>query len=378
MSNIYGGRGIDIKSGFGAEIKDSSGKNYIDFLCGNGAELFGHCHPVLMEAAHKALNFPWTCSPGLLNSARDTFRSILSGLIPDGKVFLCNSGTEAIEACVKLAICISREKSGVRNKIIALRRSFHGRTMGALAMTFNPVYKKSWSDFLIPVQHVKMEEAASAIDSDTAFIIVEPVQGEGGVYPMSENVARDITEKCKQTGTLIVADEIQSGWGRCGALLASHDIGLDPDIVALAKGVAGGLPIGAAVWKGELGDFPARGHGSTYGGNPVCASIGIAARQLLDTEKFPEQAVQKGNLFVSMLKEINSPLITEIRHRGLLIGIEFSIKPDPIIKTLQDNGVLALPAGTQVLRFLPPFVAEEKHFKEVTQILKNTLEGFEL
>jgi acetylornithine/LysW-gamma-L-lysine aminotransferase len=250
--------------------------------------------------------------------------------------------------------------------------------MGALALTFNPIYKKSWSDFLIPVQHVKIEEAAEAIDSDTAFIIVEPLQGEGGVYPMSEEIARDITSKCKETGTLLVADEIQTGWGRCGSLLASRDIGLDPDIVALAKGVAGGLPIGAVVWKGELGDFPARGHGSTYGGNPVCASVGIASRQLLEAEKYPERAVTNGNLFVSMLKEINSPLISEIRHKGLLIGMELTIKSEPVIKTLQDKGVLALPAGPQILRFLPPFVAEERHFSEVTQILKNTLEEIEL
>ena len=376
MSNIYGGRGLEITSGSGAEIKDSSGKNYIDFLCGNGSELFGHCHPVLVDAAQKAVNFPWTCSPGLLNSARDNFRSILSGLMPSGKVFLCNSGTEAIEASLKLALSINSE-NGKRKKIIALRRAFHGRTMGALAMTFNPVYKKAWSEYLIPVQHVKIEEAAEAIDSDTAFIIVEPIQGEGGVYPMSGEIARDITNKCKQTGTLMIADEIQSGWGRCGARLLCHDIGLDPDIVALAKGIAGGLPIGVVVWKGALGDFPPRGHGSTYGGSPVCAAVGIASWQLLESEKYPERAVSNGDLFVSMLNEINSPHITEIRHKGLLIGLELDIKSDPVIKTLQDKGVLALPAGPQILRFLPPFVAEERHFKEVTQILKNILEEIE-
>ena len=375
MSNIYGGRGLEITGGSGAEVTDSSGKRYIDFLCGNGSALFGHCHPVLTEAAHKALNSPWTCSTGLVNSVRDNFRGILSGLLPDGKVFLCNSGTEAIEASIKLAISISSE-TGKRNKIIALRRSFHGRTMGALAMTFNPVYKKPWSEFLIPAQHVKMEEAAEAIDTDTAFIIVEPVQGEGGVYPMSEEIARGITEKCKLTGTLIISDEIQSGWGRCGALLAGSEIGLKPDIIALAKGVAGGLPIGVTIWKGERGDFPARGHNTTYGGNPVCASVGIASRQLLETEKLPERARINGNLFISMLEEIKSPLIVEIRHKGLLVGIELTVKSEPVVKVLQDNGVLALTAGPQILRFLPPFVAEEKHFKEVTQVLKNTLEEF--
>ena len=377
MSNIYGGRGIEIVSGSGTEVKDNAGKNYIDFLCANGSLLFGHCHPALTEAAHNALSFPWGCSPGLLNPAKDSLRSILSTLMPDGKVFLSNSGTEAIEASIKLAISISSERHGKRSKIVALRRGFHGRTMGSLSMTFNPLYKKAWSEYLIPVQHVKIEEAAQAIDTDTAFIIVEPIQGEGGVYPMSEQVARDISEKCKQTGALLIVDEIQSGWGRCGALLLSQNIGLEADIIALAKGIAGGLPIGATIWKGELGDFPAHGHGSTYGGNPVCAAVGIASWRLLESEKLPEQALHNGDLFVSMLKGINSPLITEIRHRGLLIGLELTTKSEPIIKALQDNGVLALAAGPQVLRFLPPFAAEEKHFKEVTQILEKIITGIE-
>lgn len=369
MSNIYGGRGLGIAGGQGAEVQDLSGKKYIDFLCGNGSALFGHGHPVLKEAAHKALEFPWTVSPGLKNGARDELRSVLASLMPEGKVFLGNSGTEAMEAALKLAVSLRPE----RKKIVALRRSFHGRTMGSLALTFNPQYRKSWLSLLFPVQHVKMEEVAEAIDSDTAAVFVEPVQGEGGVYPLPEEVANKLTARCKETGALLVADEIQTGWGRCGAVLASETIGLEPDIVTLAKGLAGGLPIGAALWKGSLGDFPAKGHGSTYGGNPVVASVALASWRLLKSEDYPAQAIEKGKEFVAMIEALHSPLILDIRHKGLLIGVELSIKADPVVKGLQEEGVLALNAGPQVLRFLPPFVAEKEHFQTVVSKLEKVL-----
>ena len=370
MSNIYGSRGLEIAKGQGAVAQDASGKSYIDFLCGNGSALFGHCHPVLVETAQKAVLSPWTVSPGLVCKARDDLRHVLSSLLPSGKVFLSNSGTEAIEAALKLAISL---RPG-RKKIVALRRAFHGRTMGSLALTFNPQYRKSWAEMLLPVVHVKLEEASASIDQETAAVFVEPVQGEGGVYPIDEATGRALTEACKKTGALLVADEIQTGWGRCGALLAGSRIGLEPDIAVLAKGVAGGLPIGATLWKGDLGDFPAKGHGSTYGGNPVIASVAVASWNLLNSEKYPERAAEKGAFFVSLLKDLKSPLIRDVRHKGLLIGVEVSVKADPLIKALQEKGVLALPAGPQVVRFLPPLVAEEEHFVTVTQAFRETLD----
>ena len=185
MSDIYGGRGLEIVSGEGALVRDSSGRTHIDFLCGNGSALFGHCHPVLTEAAVKALSSPWTISPGLLSAARDHFRNALASLLPahqKAKVFLCNSGTEAIEAALKLALAF---RPG-RKKIIALRRGFHGRTMGSLALTFNPQYRKAWAGYLMSVTHVAPDEAPSAVDEETVAVFVEPVQGEGGVHLLSK------------------------------------------------------------------------------------------------------------------------------------------------------------------------------------------------
>ena len=373
MSNIYGGRGLEIAAGAGAVVRDAKGRSYVDFLCGNGSALFGHCHPVLAEAAEKALSSPWTSSPSLISAPRDQLRSALSSLLPEGRVFLCNSGTEAMEAALKLALSF---RPG-RKKIVALRRGFHGRTMGSLALTFNPQYRKTWMEFLLPVQHVSAEDAADAIDKETAAVFVEPVQGEGGVYPLAAKACGAITKACKDAKAILVADEIQSGWGRCGALLAGPQAGLDPDIVTVAKGVAGGLPIGAAVWKGELGDFPAKGHGSTYGGNPLIASVALASWGLLHSERYPERALENGGFFASLLEKLDSPLIREIRHRGLLFGVELTVKADPVIKNLQEKGVLALNAGPQVVRFLPPFTAEREHFVTAAQALGQVLQDLE-
>jgi acetylornithine/LysW-gamma-L-lysine aminotransferase len=370
VSSIYGGRGLELVAGQGAVVRDAKGETWIDFLCGNGSALFGHCHPVLVEAAQKALPSPWTISSSLISGARDGLREALSSLLPKGRVFLCNSGTEAIEAALKLALSF---RPG-RKKIVALRRAFHGRTMGSLSLTFNPQYRKTWAEFLLPVRHVSVEDAPGAIDAETAVVFVEPVQGEGGVYPLDAATGTAVTKACRESGAILVTDEIQSGWGRCGSLLAGSQIGLDPDIAVLAKGVAGGLPIGAIVWRGELGDFPPRGHGSTYGGNPVIASVALASWGLLHSERYPDRAAESGDFFASLIEGLGSPLIREVRHRGLLLGAELSIKADPAVRELQERGVLALNAGPQVVRFLAPFTAEREHFVTVAKTLGEVLE----
>jgi acetylornithine/LysW-gamma-L-lysine aminotransferase len=373
VSNIYGGRGLEIVSGRGADVTDAQGNRYVDFLCGNGSALFGHCHPTLVEAAQKALHSLWAASPGLVNSGRDNLRKNIASLLPEGKVFLCNSGAESMEAALKLAISL-RPK---RKKILALRRGFHGRTLGALSLTFNPQYRKPWAENLLPVQHLKAEEIPQAVDETTVAVFLEPIQGEGGVYPLDESIGAAITKACRESGTLLVVDEIQSGWGRCGAILASPLFGLDPDIVALAKGVAGGLPVGVTLWKGALGDFPAKGHGSTYGGNPVIASVALASWELLRSEGYPRLAAEKGDAFAAALEAMKSPLVKEVRHMGLLVGVELTIKAEPVVKALQEKGVLALNAGPQVVRFLPPFTAEEEHFATAIRIFEKILKTFE-
>ena len=179
MSGIYGSRGISIASGKGATVRDSEGREYLDFYCGSGAALFGHAHPALKQALVEASELPWTIGLGMGSAVRDSFKARLSAILPDRSIFYCNSGTEAIEAALKLATSLRPGKK----KILALRRAFHGRTIGSLSLTFNPQYRKEWTHLLPAVQHVKPEELPGAVDGDTAAVFVEPVQGEGGVHP---------------------------------------------------------------------------------------------------------------------------------------------------------------------------------------------------
>ena len=370
MSLIYGSRKLEIAGGKGSLVWDRDGRKYIDFMCGHGAALFGHAHPVLVKALEGASTYPWTLGAGFNSPAREEFRLKLGELLPEGRVYLGNSGAEAIEAALKLAVAL---KPG-RRKIIALRRGFHGRTLGALSLTFNPQYKKYWKEILPSVLHVSPEDLPASIDQDTAAVFVEPVQGEGGVYSLGRELAQRINLACRETGSLLIADEIQCGWGRCGHILASSLTGLDPHIVCLAKGVAGGLPVGVTIWKGESGEFPAKGHGSTYGGNPLVSAVGLAALHLLLEGNLPAKAIEDGSKFRSALEGLKSPLIREIRGQGILTGIELSVKASQVVSILQQKGVLALPAGPMVLRFMPPFTAGKEDYNTVISVLGETLE----
>ena len=372
MSELYSGRGLTVSAGQGADLWDDKGKKYVDFMTGHGSSLFGHCHPELVSVAKVASQSPWSVGLGISSAPRDLFLNALRSLLPDGKAFLCNSGAESMEAAFKLVTA----RSG-RRRILALRRAFHGRTIGALGLTFNPKYRKPWQTSLYPVEHLSPEDLPGAVDEDTCAVFVEPVQGEGGVYPLDLEIGKAISKACSKFDVPLVADEIQSGWGRCGSLLASSQVGLEPDVVCLAKGVAGGFPVGAVVWKGWIGDFPTAGHGTTYGGNPFVSALGLASWQLLQDREYPLQASSKGSRFKEMLGKLDSPLLGEVRGMGLLLGVDTTVKSSELVKALQDRGVLALPAGPKVLRFMPPFVAEDRHFNQAVEALKDVCDELE-
>jgi len=368
---VYDANGLMVNGGEGAELLGEDGRRYVDFSCGHGAAFFGHAHPRLVEALEEASRRPWTIGSRLREPHREALLEKLGSLLEGGKAFLCNSGAEAIEAALKLVTVVRPN----RKRILALRRSFHGRTLGALSLTFNPRYRNPWQRLLVPVEHVSMEEAAGAIDENTAAIFVEPVQGEGGVHVMPKDVGSAITNACRKYGAVLVADEIQTGWGRCGKILASPLVGLEPDIVCFAKGMAGGLPIGAAVWKGSLGDFPTMGHGSTYGGNPLVSSVALASWEILHEDGFLEGVMERAERFRALLLRIKSPRVKEVRGMGLMYGVElFSIKATPVLQALQHKGVVALPAGPTVVRFLPPLVAQDRHFDRVASAFGEALE----
>lgn len=372
LSSLYGGRGIAFTHGRGSHIFDTAGREYIDFFNGHGASLFGHSHPILTEALEKAVKGVWTSGAGFESPVREKLADELGLMLGEGRVFLCNSGTESIEAALKLSMIL---KTG-RSRILACRRGFHGRSCGALSVTFNPKYRNPFMPMIGKVEHFSIDDLAKNIDDDTAAVFIEPVQGEGGVFPLSPETGKKISDACRKSSALLICDEIQSGLGRCGAPLASRLTGLDPDMVCLAKGLAGGLPAGALIWKKELGDFLPHSHGSTYGGNELTATVSLAVLSMIMHSDLPEKAAGSGEFLRSLISAIGSSHIKDVRGLGLLNGIELDIPSLGVVKALQENGLLSLAAGPRTLRLLPSFAADKKDFEDAVLILARTLEEF--
>ncbi len=365
---LYGTRGIEAVRGEGEYLWDSRGKRYVDFLAGHGAALFGHAHPRLRKALEEASGNFWTIGGSLQAPSRRTFMERLEERFSGYTSFLCNSGAEAVEGALKLVLALRPE----RPRLLALRRSFHGRTLGALGLTFNPRYRRPWQSALLPVEHLEPSELLESLDERVAGVFVELLQGEGGLDMLTPEFCRDLRRRCSEVGALLGADEIQTGWGRCGALSLAREWGMNPDILCFAKGIAGGLPAGLTLWKKELGGFPPRGHGSTYGGNPLICSVGLEALDLLE-EELMEQVSLKEKIFRKVLEGISSPLIKSFRGKGLLQGVELSIPAAPVVKELQEEGVLSLVSGTSVVRFLPPLTSRKEAFCEAAEALDRVL-----
>lgn len=370
MSSLFGGRGVSLVRGSGGRAFDSEGREYIDFFNGHGAALFGHAHPVLLSALGESSRGLWSCGAGFESPAREELAGLLGRLLGEGGVFLCNSGTEAVEAALKFAAVLRPQ----RKRFLACRRAFHGRTCGALALTFNPKYKTPFKNLIPAAEHFNPGELPGQVDENTAAVFIEPVQGEGGVHPLPAETGRALSEACARHGALLIADEIQTGLGRCGAMLASGLTGIAPDMVCVAKGLAGGLPAGALIWKKELGDFPPHSHGSTYGGNELAAGVAIAALKLIEKENFPARAEFLGRELRRALSRSANANIREIRGLGLLNGVETELPSLDIVKTLQAKGLLALAAGPRTVRFLPSFAATEEEVARAAAIFHETME----
>ena len=285
---------------------------------------------------------------------------------------MCNSGTEAIEAAFKFA----RYTTG-RRKIIATMRGFHGRTMGALSATWNKHYREPFEPLVPDFQHVpynKLERLETAIDETTAAVILEVVQGEGGVHPGTVEYLQGAQALCQERGALLIIDEVQTGFGRTGKMFASEHFGLEPDLICLAKSIAGGVPMGAVLIGERVGELSPGVHGSTFGGNPLAAAASLVALDVLEDEALPQHAAEGGEYLLEKLQEINSPLIREVRGLGLMVGIEIKQKVAPYLQALTERGVLAQPAGLTVIRLLPPLVISKKQIDRVVDTLIDVLQ----
>ena len=294
-TGVVSKREVVIVRGQGARVWDVDGREYIDCIGGHGTANVGHCHPAIIEAITKQAQQLTICPEVFHNDVRAELLKSLADIAPEGlnQIFLCNSGTESIEAALKFA----RASTG-RQEIIATMRGFHGRTYGALSATWNPKYRKPFEPLLTGFLHVKYNDIAvmeAALSEQTAAVILEVVQGEGGVRPGDGDYLRSVQDLCRKHGTMFIIDEVQTGFGRTGRMFACNHYDLQPDILCVAKAMAGGLPMGATLCTAAAADIPAMSHGSTFGGNPVLCAASLATIRVIQEEKLIERAMEMGD-----------------------------------------------------------------------------------
>ncbi len=359
---VYPKREITIVRGEGARLWDDTGREYVDCIGGQGTANLGHCNPKIVEAIEKQARTLITCPEILYNDTRAKLLEKLVEVAPPGlnRVFLCNSGTEAVEGAIKFARLLSG-----KTDIIATVRGFHGRSMGALSATWEKKYREPFFPLIPGFSHVpynKVEAVRTAITEKTAAVLVEPIQGEGGVYVPSDDYLPALRELCNEKGVLLILDEIQTGVGRTGRWWGGDHTGVKGDLMTVAKSIAGGLPMGAVLVDEKLPEIGKGTHGSTFGGNPLVASAALAAIEYMEEHNLAGRAAKQGEYFMGLLRPLvgmEGSVVREIRGRGLIIGLELKQKVVPYLKALMDRGVLALPAGPNVLRLLPPLVIEK-------------------
>ncbi len=369
MGNLYQRFPVTVEKGIGAHVWDTDGKEYIDCMGGYGVALVGHKNERVNNAIKEQIDKIITVHSSLYNKTREEFLTTLIGLAPKGltQVHLNNSGTEAVEAAMKFA----RKFTGKKG-MVAMKGSYHGKSFGALSLTFNPKYRKAFAPLVEKVSFASygdIESLRSVIDDDTAFVILEPIQGESGIIVAPEGFLQDVRKLCDEKGIVLIFDEIQAGLGRTGRLWACDHWNTIPDILCLAKGIAGGVPMGATLVRPDILASISKGeHSSTFGGNPISCAAGTAALKAITEDGLIENSEKMGKLFregLEKLKEKHS-MIREIRGKGLMIGVEMKFEVKDILFGLIKKGVLMLYSGRNILRILPPLVISEE---DVTKVL---------
>lgn len=371
---LFAKRGLTLIRGKNALLWDDQGRQFIDCTGGHGVVNIGHANEQVANAIAEQAKKLITCTGSFYNDQRALLLKKLIEITPNSlqKAFLCNSGTEAIEAALKFA----RLTSG-KSDFVCARRGFHGRTMGALSATFNPQYKRDFEP-LVPGFHFvpfnDFEALKKAVTKNTAAVLLEVVQGEGGVHIGQREYFEKVQAFCREQNILFIIDEVQTGFGRTGKMFASQHYDLQPDIMCVAKGIAGGVPMGATLCSEKITASSGK-HGSTFGGNPLACAAALATIQFLEDNRLPEQAHEKGQYFREKFKVNELPVVKELRQIGLMIGIELKTKAQPYIEALQERGVLVIPAGPMVLRLLPPLTIEYELLDEVIKNLHEVLTG---
>ena len=373
-SGAYPKRPTALVRGEGAYVYDNLGNRYLDATSGQGVAALGHGHPAVIRAISEQAQTLITSHESFYNDRRAELYRLLAEITPAdlNRFFLCNSGAEANEAALKVARLLTG-----RGGIVAVKRAFHGRTTGALAMTWTAKYRQPFQSWLPPVTHIAgndIQAARQAISQDTAAVVVEAIQGEGGVHPADPEFLQALRERCDQTGAMLILDEIQTGLGRTGTWFGFEAAAIIPDIVSMGKAIGGGLPMGAVCWRDAHGPIPRGAHGSTFGGNPLACAAAIATLKTISDENLVQQTRENGLWLREELAARNLKAVREVRGRGLMIGLELRGRVTPALKALQARGVLALPAGLNVLRLLPPLIITRGQLQDLTAAIAAALE----
>jgi len=368
---VYPRRDVVLVRGKGARLYDDRGREYIDCASNVGVSNIGHGHEEVAKAIYDQYVTLANCYGMFYNPVRARLAERLVALSPPRlkRVFFCNSGAEAVEGGLKFA----RASTG-RGEIIAAMRGFHGKTLGALAATWGEEYQKPFMPMMPGLKHVpynNFQKLSDAVSDETAAVILELVQGEGGVRVGDKAYFQQVRELCDQKKVLLILDEVQTGFGRTGSLFACEQF-VEPDILCVAKSLAGGVPMGAVLCS-EAVKVPVKSHTSTFGGNPLACAAALASLEIIVRDRLPEKAGVLGEYFLRGLRAINTQKVREVRGLGLMIGIELKEKAGPYVEQLMERGVIVLLAGATVIRLLPPLVISREEIDVALSALREVL-----
>jgi acetylornithine/LysW-gamma-L-lysine aminotransferase len=367
---------VTVVKGKGAVVWDVNGREYIDCMTGYGVALVGHCNHRVVEAVKRQVETLITCHGSLYNDIRASLLDIMSKIAPKGldRTFLVNSGAEAVECALKLA----RKYTG-KHELLAMTGSFHGKTLGALSATWNPKYRKPYEPLLPGFKFAPfgdLGKVKEAVTDKTSAVIVEPVQGESGIQMAPDGFLQGLREICDGRGTLLICDEVQSGFGRTGKMWACEHWGVIPDILCAGKGMAGGLPMGATLARSDIMEaFKPGDHGSTFGGNPLACAASLAAIEYILDDGLLTRASRTGAVFKEGLKKLKEKyrVIRDVRGLGLMLALELRFDVRDLLLNALKEGLLSLYSGRNILRLLPPLIIEGSQIQEALEILDRVL-----
>jgi acetylornithine/LysW-gamma-L-lysine aminotransferase len=375
-TKLFSKREFVVTKGMGAFLYDEKGNEYIDCVAGHAVLNIGHSHPKFIEAVKNQLEKVVLVPPGFPVEQRAKLLEKLADITPKPltQSFLSNSGTESIETALKVILAANRDKK--QPEVISFKRDFHGRTLGSLAMTHNMKYRKPFLSWLTPnvkfASHGNIETVKELINENTVAIFCELIQGEGGIHLVPDDFPKALRELCDENDLILVIDEVQTGFGRTGKMFSFEHYNIVPDILCVAKAIAGGLPMGATIASEDLyNKFQQGEHGTTYGGNPIVCAAANAVIDIIKEEGLVENSAAQGEKILKVLNNLaeENNLIRTVRGKGLMIGVEYKKKVKEMIKRAETMYVLLLNAGLTVIRLLPPLVINDSQVAKVLDVM---------